>query len=74
MDRDSRAYHGQSKINSRLCSLGEFDPDEWALPPKPKWMRWKTYNRYEQKFERYEAQLDAGLEELAARLKLLESK
>ena len=74
MDRDSRAHHGQSKINSRLCSLGEFDPDEWALPPKPKWMRWKTYNRYEQKFERYEAQLDAGLEELAAKLKLLESK
>jgi hypothetical protein len=22
------------------------DPDEWDLPPKPKWMRWHTYNRY----------------------------
>ena len=74
MDRDSRAHHGQSKINSRLCSLGKFDPDEWDLPPKPKWMRWKTYNRYEQKFDRYEAKLNAGLEELAAKLKLLESK
>jgi len=34
----------------------------------------EDYNRYEQKFDRYEAQLNAGLEELAARLKLLESK
>jgi len=37
-------------------------------------MRWKTYNRYEERFDRYEAQLDAGLEKLVARLKLLESK
>src|SRR6516225_4360502 len=74
LDRDSRAHYGQSRINSRLCSLGNFDPDECGLPPKPKWMRWKTYNRYEQKFDRYEAQLDAGLEKLVARLKLLESK
>jgi hypothetical protein len=22
------------------------DPDEWDLPPKPKWMRWHTYNRH----------------------------
>jgi hypothetical protein len=64
VDRDSRAHHGQSKINSRLCSLGNFDPDECGLPPKPKWMRWRTYNRYEQKFDQYEAQLNAGLEKL----------
>jgi len=68
MDRDSRAHHGQSKINSRLCSLGKFDPDEWDLPPKPKWMRWKTYNRYEREFDRYEEILDQGC--LAAAVKL----
>ena len=39
LDRDSRAHHGQSKLNSRLCSIGQFDPDEWNFPPKPKWMR-----------------------------------
>ena len=47
LDRDSRAHHGQSKNNSRLCSIGQFDPDEWNFPPKPKWMRWKTYKRYQ---------------------------
>jgi len=60
LDRDSRAHAGQSKIRSRLCSIGKFDPDEWDMPPKPKWMRWKTYNRYEAKFDRYEDVLDYG--------------
>jgi hypothetical protein len=41
-----RAYRGQAKIKSKL--IGDHDPDEWELPPKPKWMRWHTYNRYEQ--------------------------
>jgi hypothetical protein len=35
---------------------------------------WKTYKRYEERFERHEAQLDGGLEKLAAKLKLFESK
>jgi hypothetical protein len=42
LDRDSRAYYGQSKINSRLCSIGQFDAQDWKFPPKPKGMRWKT--------------------------------
>jgi hypothetical protein len=37
-------------------------------------VRWKAYKRYEERFERHEAELDAGLEKLAARLKLFESK
>src|SRR5262245_46494567 len=36
-----RAYLGMERIKRRL--LGELDPQEWELPPKPKWMRWKTY-------------------------------
>jgi hypothetical protein len=67
LDRDSRAHHGQSKINSRLCSIGQFDPDDWNFPPKPKWMRWRTYNRLEQKFDRYEDILDSGIESLVAK-------
>jgi hypothetical protein len=47
-----RAYRGQAKIKSKL--IGDHDPDEGELPPKPKWMRWHTYNRYEQKFDAYE--------------------
>ena len=54
LDRDSRAHHGQAKLNARLCSIGQFDPDEWNFPPKPKWMRWKTYRRYEERFDRHE--------------------
>jgi hypothetical protein len=66
--RDDRAHRGKAKINSRLCSLGGFDPDEWEFPPKPKWMRWRTYNLAENKFDRYESILDEGVVELAARL------
>jgi hypothetical protein len=68
LDRDSRAHAGQSKIRSRLCSIGKFDPDEWDMPPKPKWMRWKTYNRHVEKFDRYEDILDYGCAALAAKL------
>ena len=68
LDRDSRAHHGQSKIHSRLCSIGRFNPDDWSFPPKPKWMRWKTYKRHEQKFDQYEEVLDSGIEILVAKL------
>jgi hypothetical protein len=45
LDRDNRAHRGKAKIKSRL--IADLDPDEWEFPPKPKWMRWRTYNRYE---------------------------
>ena len=44
MDPINRAHHGQAKIKSWL--IGDLDPEEWSLPPKPRWMRWQTYNRY----------------------------
>jgi hypothetical protein len=53
-----RAYLGMERIKRRL--IGDLDPQEWDLPPKPKWMRWKTYRRFVERFERYEAMLDAG--------------
>ena len=53
-----RAQLGKERIKQRL--IGELDPEEWNLPPKPKWMRWKTYRRYVEQFESYEAALDAG--------------
>jgi hypothetical protein len=61
LDRDSRAYYGKTKIKSQLCSIGKFDPDDWEFPPKPKGMRWKTYNRCEEKFDNYEQILDDSL-------------
>jgi hypothetical protein len=61
-----RAHRGKARIKARL--LGDADPDAWDLPPKPKWMRWRTYNRAVEKFDRYEAILDAGTFALLARL------
>ena len=51
-----RAHRGKAKIKARLIGTG--DPDEWDLPPKPKWMRWHTYNKHVDKFDHYEAMLE----------------
>jgi hypothetical protein len=61
MDRVARGHQGAAAIKSRLCSIGGFAPDEWDLPPKPKWMRWRTYNRMVEKFDQYEAMVEKGL-------------
>jgi hypothetical protein len=61
-----RAHRGQAKIKARL--IGDCDPDEWDLPPKPKWMRWRTYQRYVDKYDHYEAVLDEGTFAALARL------
>ena len=55
-DATNRAHGGQAKIKSRL--IADLDPDEWDMPPKPKWMRWKTYNRAVEKFDRYDTFID----------------
>jgi hypothetical protein len=67
LDRNNRAHRGKAKINARLYAIGGFNPDEWDLPPKPKWMRWATYNRAEERFDRYEQILDDGLAMAALR-------
>jgi hypothetical protein len=61
-----RAHLGKARIKARL--LGIRNPDEWDLPPKPRSMRWDTYNRYEKRYGRYEAILDCGWATLAAKL------
>ena len=55
----------KARIKSRL--IAGLDPDEWNLPPKPKWMRWATYDRQAEQFDRYEAILDYGCAALAAK-------
>ena len=71
LDRVDRAHRGKAKINSRLCTMGGFDPDEWDFPPKPKWMRWQTYNRAQEKFNTYDDLLDEEVIKAAARLSKL---
>jgi hypothetical protein len=61
-----RAYLGKERIKARL--IGNLDPSEWDLPPKPKWMRWETYQKYEERFDRYEEILDYGCAALATKL------
>jgi hypothetical protein len=63
-----RAHQGKAKINSRLCLIGGFDPGEWDIPPKPKWMRWPTYDRAVEKFGSYEEMLDRSLFKALARI------
>jgi hypothetical protein len=59
LSREDRAERGRSKIKSRLCSAGGFDPEDWNFPPKPKRMRWRTYTRLMAKFDRYDEVSDA---------------
>lgn len=65
-DWTSRAHAGKARIKSRL--IANIDPDDWDFPPKPKWMRWKTYQSYEHNFDRCEDILDIGLAGFVARL------
>jgi hypothetical protein len=66
LNPDNRAHRGKARIKARL--IADLDPDEWELPPKPKWMRWRTYNRLEEKFDRYEEMLERGIGPLLAKL------
>ena len=67
-DATNRAHAGQGRIKARLCSIGGLDPDDWDFPPKPKWMRWRTYDRLEARYDNYEAILDYGCAALVAKL------
>jgi hypothetical protein len=65
----NRGHSGKAKIKARL--IGDLDPDDWELPPKPKWMRWRTYKRLEERFEAYDDMTypdDSTLCALAAKL------
>jgi hypothetical protein len=54
-----RAWRAKRKIKDRL--IADLDPEEWELPPKPKGMRWRTYNRYVDRYDRAEDALERDL-------------
>ena len=57
----SREIENQGSIDRRSR------PGRWDLPPTPKGMCWRTYQRYVDRFDGYERMLDEGLMLLAAR-------
>jgi len=56
LDPIGRAERTKAKVKARL--LGDADPDEWDLPPRPKGMRSKTYERWEAKYDRAEEAIE----------------
>jgi hypothetical protein len=66
LDPIGRAWRTKAKVKAAL--LGDEDPDEWDLPPKPKGMRWATYERWAARYDAAEEMLDTQLVMAAARL------
>jgi hypothetical protein len=66
LDPIGRAWRTKAKVKAAL--LGDEDPDEWDLPPKPKGMRWATYENWVARYDAAEEMLDAQLAMAAARL------
>ena len=51
-----RAITAREKVKARL--IGKLDPRQWELPPKPKWMRWDTYEGLAGKYQSHQAKID----------------
>jgi hypothetical protein len=66
LDPVGRAWRVKAKIKARL--IGDQDPDDWDLPPKPKRMRLRTYERWEARYDDAEDALDQHLCIVTARL------
>jgi hypothetical protein len=66
LDPIGRAWRTKAKVKAAL--LGDADPDEWDVPPKPKGMRWATYERWVAEYDAAEEMLDTQLVMAAARL------
>ncbi len=68
LDRARRAGIGRQRIRSRL-GTDHNESIPWHLPPpKPKWMRWATYERHASRYNGYGTVLRKELEILFARL------
>jgi hypothetical protein len=65
-DFDSGIKRTKAKVKAALP--GDEGPDEWDLPPKPKGMRWATYERSVARYDAAEMMLGTQLVMAAARL------
>ena len=55
LDTIGRAHYGHAKIRRKLG-----DP-EADFPPKPKWMRWRTYEGWQKRFDERDEMLNQAL-------------
>jgi hypothetical protein len=69
-----RYQHGAARAAKRVLkrarASGERSTKIGSFPPKPKWMRWKTYNRLDEKALAYEKAADNELARHVRRLLL----
>jgi hypothetical protein len=56
-DSSDRAHLAKAKIRRQLGDVDELD----NFPPKPKWIRWPTYERWRERYELEEKWLDDAL-------------
>jgi hypothetical protein len=72
LDRSSRVMESARKLAAKVLRIGppnwRQEHKDWDFPPKPPWMRWKTYNRYYASWEQYERLSNAYLEQWALKL------
>ena len=61
-----RWRRAQNKIKNRV--IGDLDPADWEFPPKPKWMRQRTYNEYEKRFDDLDGKMESELNRAISRL------
>jgi hypothetical protein len=61
-----RADHMKRKICNRIGGPGA--SEEWEFPPKPKWMRWRTYEKAAAVVDRYEELADDKIIRAAVRI------
>lgn len=71
-----RAHHHLARLHRKLGA--DYDGPDMPPPPKPKWMRWKTYSRIAQQIEAAQEQLDVvfatGAQRILAQLEGAESR
>jgi hypothetical protein len=64
-DPVGRAWRTKRRITQRL---GNDDPNDYDLPDKPRWMRWRTYERLAKRYWAAEDALDEQVAQAAIRL------
>jgi hypothetical protein len=65
----ARAQYMKDKLCNRIAGP---EVDEWDVPPKPKWMRWRTYERASKRLEKYSG--EAGVLPILPRKLLLDGE